>query len=151
MEFAGFSLATTNNVTSTLKDCTVTGNLYGGGNLGKVVGNINSTLTDCTVKGNVFGAGYSATLQPVEVDSIGFRVQPYYYTDLGTYRTGVKGKTTEYRWEHGNSISMDNTNHILYTTVDLSKTNLGSVNGSVTLNIETRLQQTVACTFTMIT
>ncbi len=137
VEFAGFSLATTNNVTSTLKDCTVTGNFYGGGNLGKVVGNINSTLTDCTVKGNVFGAGYSATLQPVEVDSIGFRVQPYYYTDLGTYRTGVKGKTTEYRWEHGNSISMDNTNHILYTTIDLSKTNLGSVNGSVTLNIET--------------
>ena len=137
VEYVGFSLATTNNVTSNLSDCTIKGNFYGGGNLGKVTGNINSTLTDCTVEGNVFGAGYSATVQTVEVDSIGFRVEPYYYTDLGTYRTGVKGKTTEYRWEHGNSISMDNTNHILYTTIDLSKTNLGSVNGSVTLNIET--------------
>ena len=137
VEYVGFSLATTNNVTSNLSDCTIKGNFYGGGNLGKVTGNINSTLTDCTVEGNVFGAGYSATVQTVEVDSIGFRVEPYYYTDLGTYRTAVKGQTTEYRWEHANSISIDNTNHILYTTVDLSKTNLGSVNGNVTLNIST--------------
>jgi hypothetical protein len=137
VEYVGFSLATTNNVTSTLSDCTVKGNFYGGGNLGKVTGNINSTLTDCTVKGNVFGAGYSATVQTVEVDSVGFRVEPYYYTNLGTYRTAVKGQTTEYRWEHANSISIDYENRILYTTVDLSKTNLGSVNGNVTLNINT--------------
>ena len=137
VEYVGFSLATTNNVTSTLSDCTVKENFYGGGNLGKVTGNINSTLTDCTVKGNVFGAGYSATVQTVEVDSVGFRVEPYYYTNLGTYRTAVKGQTTEYRWEHANSISIDHENRILYTTVDLSKTNLGSVNGNVTLNINT--------------
>ena len=135
VEFVGFSLATTYNVTSTLTDCTITGNFYGGGNLGKVSGPVTSTLNSCTVYGNVYGAGYSASLPTVEVDSIGFRVEPYYYTSLGSYRTGVKGATTTYTWQQGGSIGIDKTNHILYTTVDLSNTNLGSVTGKVTLTV----------------
>lgn len=136
VEFVGFSLATTRNVTSTLTDCTVTGNFYGGGSLGKVDGPVTSSLESCTVKGNVYGAGFSASLPTVEVDSIGFRVEPYYYTDFGTYRIGVKGPTTTYTWEHGNAISIDNTNHILYTTENLDKTNLGSVSDNVSLTIK---------------
>ena len=128
-----FSLATTHNVTSTLTDCTITGNFYGGGSLGKVDGPATSTLTDCTVKGNVFGAGYSASLPTVEVDSIGFRTEPLYYTDYGTYRTGVKGKTTTYKWAHGDVIGINKTDSILYTTEDLD--GLGTVTGKVTLNI----------------
>ena len=133
VEHVSFSLATTRSVTSTLTDCTITGNFYGGGSLGKVDGPATSTLTDCTVKGNVFGAGYSASLPTVEVDSIGFRTEPLYYTDYGTYRTGVKGATTTYKWAHGDAISVDNTNHILYTTEVLE--GLGSVTGNVTLTI----------------
>ncbi len=128
-----FSLATTRNVTSTLTNCTITGNFYGGGSLGKVDGPVTSTLTDCTIKGNVFGAGYSASLPTVEVDSIGFRVEPYYYTDLGTYRTGVKGKTTTYKWAHGNAIGINKNDSILYTTEDLD--GLGAVTGNATLTI----------------
>ena len=133
VDFVKFSLATTRNVTSTLTGCTVIGNYYGGGSLGKVDGNVTSTLDSCTVQGDVFGAGFSASLPTVQMDSIGFRIEPYYYEKLGTYRTGVKGQTTTYTWQHGNSISIDKTNHILYTTEDL--TSLGTVTGKVTLNI----------------
>ena len=133
IDFVKFSLATTRNVTSTLTNCTVTSNFYGGGSLGKVDGPVTSTLESCTVNGNVYGAGFSASLPTVEVDSIGFRVEPYYYTELGTYRTGVKGQTTTYTWQHGNSIGVDNPNHILYTTEDL--TTLGTVTGNVSLTI----------------
>ena len=150
VDFVKFSLATTRNVTSTLTGCTVLKNFYGGGSLGKVDGNVTSTLTDCIVKGNVFGAGYSASLPPVQVDSIGFRTQPFYYEQLGTYREGKKGATVTYTWQQTASEmriadanddasktqrAIDQENHILYTDTDLSKTNLGSVTGTVTLTI----------------
>ena len=134
IDYVMFSLATTHDVTSTLTGCTINGNFYGGGSLGKVAGPVFSTLTNCTVNGSVYGAGYSASLPTVEVDSIGFRTEPYYYTDLGTYRTGVKGKTTTYTWQHGDANSVDNGSHILYTTENLDA--LGTVEGKVTLNIE---------------
>ena len=132
IDFVKFSLATTHEVTSTLTSCTITGNFYGGGSLGKVDGTVTSTLNNCTVYGNVFGAGFSASLPPVEVDSIGFRVEPYYYDALGTYRTGVKGRTTTYKWEkkEGNAW-INKTDNILYTTEDLN--DLGTVQGNVTL------------------
>ena len=137
IDFVKFSLATTHGVTSTLTGCTINNNFYGGGSLGKVEGSVTSTLDGCIVKGNVFGAGFSASNPPVVVDSIGFKTEPYYYTDLGSYRTGVKGSTTTYTWQKktGNSW-VDNTNHILYTNEDLDKSNLGSVEGSVTLTIK---------------
>ena len=161
VDYVKFSLATTRNVTSTLTNCTITGNFYGGGSLGKVAGTITSTLDGCTVKGNVFGAGYSASLPDVIVDAIGFEIEPYYYTALGTYRTGVKyvvddpdfnhelisGTTTHkyapttYTWEHKNTVNntgsaINKTNHILYTQENLDKSNLGSVAGNVSLTIK---------------
>lgn len=136
IEYVNFSLATTRSVTSTLTGCTIDSNFYGGGSLGKVAGNVTSTLDGCTVKGNVFGAGFSASLPTVEVDSIGYRLEPYYYEDLGTYRTAVKGTTTTYTWEEAASNGIDKTNHILKTTADISKTNLGSVSGAVTLTLK---------------
>ena len=135
VEYVKFSLATCRDVTSTLTGCKITGNFYGGGSLGKVDGPVASTLTNCEVQGSVFGAGFSASLPSVEVDATSFAMEPYYYTDLGTYREGVKGPTTTYTWEKktGNSW-VDNTNHILYTTEDL--TALGAVTGTATLTID---------------
>ncbi len=133
VEYVKFSLATTRGVTSTLTDCTILNDFYGGGRLGKVDGNVLSTLKDCIVHGSVFGAGFSASLPDVEVDSIGFKTEPYYYEQLGTYRTGVKKATTTYKWEEGASISIDTTNHILYTTEDLDE--LGKVIGNVEVRI----------------
>ena len=134
VDYISFSLAQCHNVTSTLTGCTVTGNFYGGGSLGKVDGDVSSTLDGCTVKGNVFGAGYSASLPTVEVDSIGFRTEPFYYVDLGTYRTAVKGQTTTYSWEQRATAGVNNTNKILYTTEDL--TTLGTVDGNILLTIK---------------
>ena len=142
VDFVKFSLATTRNITSNLTSCTINGNFYGGGSLGKVNGPVTSTLTNCTVKGNVYGAGFSASLPTVQVDAIGFETEPYYYDQLGTYRKGVKYKNnpdyapTTYTWEHGDAISIDKDKHILYTTEDLTKTNLGSVTGNIKLPLK---------------
>ena len=134
VEYVKFSLATTHNVTSTLTGCTITNNFYGGGSLGKVNGPVTSTLNGCTVMGNVFGAGYSASLPTVEVDNIGFGTEPFYYTDLGTYRKGVKSGTVTYTWQKKDGDKwVNNKDHILYTTEDL--TTLGTVAGKVTLTI----------------
>lgn len=140
VEYVKFSLATCNNVTSTLIGCTVTGNYYGGGSLGKVDDTSFSTLIDCKVLGNAFGAGFSASLPTVEVDSIGYRTEPLYYDQLGTYREAVKGATTTYTWENRATVNstataIDKTKHILYTTIDISKSILGSV-GTVTLTLK---------------
>lgn len=135
VEYVKFSLATTHSVTSNLKSCTITGNFYGGGSLGKVDGTVTSILDSCTVMGNVFGAGFSASLPKVEVDSIGFRTEPYYYTALGTYRTAVKGRTTTYKWDGKEGDAWINKNDsILYTEEDL--TTLGTVTGDVSLTIK---------------
>ena len=135
VEYVKFSLATCRNVTSTLTGCKITGNFYGGGSLGKVDGPVTSTLTNCEVQGNAFGAGFSASLPPVEVDNIGFETEPYYYTDLGTYRKGVKSGTVTYTWQKKNGDKwVDNNEHILYTDEDL--TTLGAVTGTATLTID---------------
>ena len=144
VEYVKFSLATTHRVTDTLTGCTITGNFYGGGSLGKVEGDVSSVLDSCIVKGNVYGAGQAATLPTIEVDDIdGFLVEPYYYTDLGTYRRGVKRPTTPYKWESfepgsspTNPVDIDKEHHILYTSEDLNKTELGSVKGNVKLTIQ---------------
>ena len=133
VDYVSFSTATTRNVTSNLTGCTITGSFYGGGSLGKVEGPVTSTLDNCTVNGNVFGAGYSAKLPTIEVDSVGFRTEPYYYTDFGTYRYGVKGQTTTYTWGHANTPSIDKTNKIIYTTENLD--GLGTVSGLARLTI----------------
>ena len=150
VEYVKFSLATTHSVTSTLTGCTINNNFYGGGSLGKVNGTVTSTLNNCTVKGNVFGAGYSANLRKVKVDYIGFKTEPFYYTELGTYRKGVKydendddeHKPKEYTWEYRATVNstataINKTSKILYTSVDIrpEKHNLGSVEGAVNLTL----------------
>ena len=145
IDFVKFSLATTHNVTSNLKHCTITGNFYGGGSLGKVSGPVTSTLDSCTVNGNVYGAGFSASIPDVTVDAIGFETEPYYYEQLGTYRTGVKYATndtyapTTYTWRdttvtvNSTATAINKTKHFLYTNEDLDS--LGTVTGNATLTL----------------
>ena len=57
-----FGITITGKVESTLTDCTIENNFYGGGNLATVDGTVTSTLTNTIVKGNVFGAGFSASI-----------------------------------------------------------------------------------------
>ncbi len=152
VDYVSFSLATTRDVTSKLTDCTITtnslgnldlfsqcvGNFYGGGNLGMVDGPVKSILTNCTVEGSVFGAGYSASLPPVAVMNNGFQTPPSYDSNLGAYLEAVMPSTETYTWQHRDVVNstetaIDNGNHILYTTANL--TTLGAVTGKATLTI----------------
>ena len=146
VKFAAFSLAQCNNVTSSLTGCTVNGNFYGGGSLGKVVGNVTSTLTDCMVHGSVFGAGFSATLPTLEVRNAGFVTDktPNYNKYSGMFEPGVYSGTTTFSWKNateagvtlsnGNSGSDLTTSHLIYT--DQVLTSLGTVTGNVTLTLD---------------
>ena len=137
--YASLSLAKTKNVESTLEDCHITGSFYGGGKLGSVDGNIKSTLTNCTVDENVFGAGFSASVEKVNVVPQGtmMKTNPAYNESVGVFTDGEYPDGVEYTWTHAASVSagneFDDTNHLIYTTTDL--TDLGIVTGNVTLII----------------
>lgn len=134
VKFATFSLAQCNDVSSTLKKCTVETNFYGGGNLGKVVGTATSVLEDCTVNGSVYGAGYSASLPTVEVRDGGFVKNPNYNPKSGMFEPAELSGTTTFTWQNAAAASKtlnngesgsDLENHILYTNTEL--TGLGEV------------------------
>lgn len=156
VDYVSFSLATTYDVTSKLTGCTITknalgnldlfegciGNFYGGGSLGKVDGPVKSTLTNCTIEGNVFGAGYSATVPSVAVMENSFQKEPFYDSNLGAYLEAELPTSVPYTWEHAETVNSTATainpgTQQLFTTVDLEKSNLGSVAGNVTLTLTT--------------
>lgn len=138
--YASLSLAKTKNVESTLEDCHITGSFYGGGKLGSVDGNITSTLKNCTVDENVFGAGFSASVEKVNVVPKGAKMKtnPAYNESVGVFTDGIYPDGVPYTWTQAASVSagheFDDTNHLIYTTTDL--TSLGAVSGSVTLTID---------------
>ena len=103
-----FSLAQTNNVYSTLTDCIIEENFYGGGSYGKVAGTATSELKDCTVKNDVFGGGYSASIPSVYVRETGFDVVPKFNKDSGIFEMGKKNGTKEYTWTEGTLPDPDN-------------------------------------------
>ena len=141
VEFAAFSTAQCNNVSSSLKRCTIENNYYGGGSLGKVTGSVTSVLDSCSVMGNVFGAGFSATLPTIQVRNGGFTQNPNYNSSSGMFEPGIFTGTTEYHWKHVNTLNnntvgistVDGTNYV-HTTVNLN--NLGSVTGNIKLTLK---------------
>ena len=132
VNYASFSLAQTNDVSSTLTDCIITGNFYGGGNRGKVNGKATSILEDCSITGNVFGAGFSAAEATVDIRDGGFNGKtPQINLETGLFEEGILTGTTTYTWTQG-SVSDGNTaiatvggKNVIYTTEDL--TTLGQV------------------------
>ena len=144
-----FGLTTTGNVESTLTNCIVNTNFYGGGNLANVNGNITSTLENTTVAGNAFGGGYSATIPTFSVhdkDNATLPSMDY----AGTISDGVipykteDGKVIVYEWTNDlNGATEANRRKsptykkdgkwYCYTWNSLE--NLGAVTGNVTLNI----------------
>ena len=163
VKFASFSLAQCNDVESKLKNCIVENNFYGGGSLGKVVGTVTSVLDGCKVKGNVFGAGYSASLPTLQVRDAGFASDggtgykvPKFNSGSGMFEPGTFSGTTEFTWrnisnaqEDGTTLELTTngkikngtsgsnlTKNYIYTDIDLSKSNLGSVAGNVNLTIK---------------
>ena len=141
IHYANFSLAQTNDVSSSLEDCTVLQNFYGGGSLGAVAGDATSTLTDCTIHGSAFGAGFSASIPSVSVRNLGgFNPEPLYNTATGVYEAGGYPETVTYKWAYvaslnngSNALEDDGSSKTIKTTVNLSA--LGTVSGNATLNI----------------
>ena len=141
-DYASLSVAEVGDVTTTLKGCTVLGDLYGGGNLGKAVGNLTTTLEDCTVKGNVYAAGFSAAVPTCEVMTTD---TPIYYstynTNTGIFTPAKYPEPETYTWAqatkalvHGEKY-IDETKKEIYTyAVDL--TDLGTVRGQTTIVIK---------------
>lgn len=137
--WAMFDKATTNDVTSKLSSCEI-GNLYGGGMIGQVKGLISTTLTDCTVLGNAFGGGYSATIPTVEVYKTEGKFvagyYPEYNTNAGVYVQGSFGTPDIYTWAVWDSAPTDSylndTDKTIYTS---SLDGLGQVSGKIKLEI----------------
>ena len=129
VKYSSLSMAKTNNVTSTLTDCTIKRNFYGGGNLGKVDGTATSVLNSCTVEGNVFGGGYSATTPKVPYRTGGFSAFPKIDANAGVFDMGEMSDTLEYTLIQGtltnNTSAINTTAKTIVTDVDL--TSLGQV------------------------
>ena len=143
VKYASFSLAQCNDVESNLKKCVIENNFYGGGSIGKVDGTVTSELDGCKVKGNVFGAGYSASLPTTTVRNAGFTTVPKFNNQSGMFEPGVFSDNTDFNWtsgtltENATAINESGENqHDIYTNINLSKSNLGSVAGNVNLTIK---------------
>lgn len=143
---AQFATTNTGNVTSTLNNCTINTNFYGGGFLGGVTGNVTSTLNNCTVNGAVFGAGYSASAGTVDIHNKD-KVPPVPNLYTGMIKPQSGGTFTTYEWTNTTKFGTTTLNtskptilnpngdgkNYIYTEVSLE--NLGSVSGDVTLTI----------------
>ena len=131
VKYSSLSTAQTNNVTSTLTNCIVNRDFYGGGSLGNVVGTATSTLDGCTVEGNVFGGGYSASQPKVPVRIGGFKTNkiPKIDTNAGVFDMGEMTDTENFTLVYGtltnNASAIDNNAKTIITDVDL--TTLGQV------------------------
>ena len=138
---AQFATTNTGNVTSTLKDCTINTNFYGGGFLGGVKGSITSTLNNCNVKGAVFGAGYSASAGTITISNKD-KNPPVVNTYTGMIKPQTGGTSTTYYWAHDKGTTSSpitaateaDPHNYFYTEIPLD--NLGEVSGDVTLTIE---------------
>ena len=124
---ASFSMAQTNNVTSTLNNCEITGDYYGGGCRGRVDGKATSTLIDCTVNGNVFGGGYSASVPTISVRSSGFTTIPSFNSDAGVFNDGVFSTSNDYTWAKGTLTNGSSALNGNYITTDVDLSSLGQV------------------------
>ena len=138
IDYASFSLAQTNGVTSTLTGCTIKENFYGGGSLGAVMGDATSTLTNCTVLGKVFGAGYSVDIPTVNVRNLGgWSVVPYYNNSTAVFEEPIWQSEVTYTWDT-QSVSVGNNALVddgLKIKTNESLEGLGAVTGNVTLTL----------------
>ena len=140
-DYAALSVAEVRNVTSHLKGCTIKGDLYGGGNLGKANGNISTTLENCKVEGSVFAGGFSAAVPTCKVmPETAPTTYASYNSSTGIF-TPTKYHTPDiYTWAqadatlvHGQKY-IDDTKKLIYTkAVDLS--DLGTVRGNTSIVI----------------
>lgn len=134
---ASLSLAMTRSVTSTLNNCTILNNFYGGGCLGTVNGTITSTLNNCTVLGNVFGGGYSVEIPVCDVYPTVAPTFPAYDGNTGTFSSAILPTPTKHTWSNlgstSNPFTTNENGNWIFTNVDFS--NLGKVSGNTIVTV----------------
>ncbi len=132
--YAKLSLATTNNVSSTLVGCTVKGDFYGGGCLGEVNGDATSVLSNCVIEGNAFGGGFSASIPTCIVRKAAPDEVPTYDEDAGVFNKDVLPDYELYTWSK-EVTEVDDANGLLPADEEtLNK--LGQVTGNTIITIE---------------
>ena len=148
MYAAQFATTTTGTVNSTLTDCTVNGNFFGGGLLGGVTGNVTSTLKGHTVvNGSVYGGGYGIADLTVDVLPKGY-TPPTRDSNTSVITLASYPDATTYYWTHdtsfGNTTLSTSSPAILnpngdgknYLYTEISLDALGAISGNATLNLE---------------
>lgn len=140
VNYASLSLASTKDVVTNLTGCEI-GRFYGGGRLGAVYGDVTSTLSDCIVEGDVFGSGFSAEVPTVMVMPIqNFLVSPEYNRTAGVFNDAqvLFPASVQYTWSNRGSNSSpfidDGETHLIHTETSLD--GLGAVYGNATLTIQ---------------
>ena len=137
VNYAKFDKAQTNNVSSTLNNCTILSDFYGGGNLGYVNGNATSVLNNCIVEGSAYGGGFSAQIPTVLVYPNGFITEPSYNEAVGVYNLGVFGEPTKYTWSNKDGLSSsktyDTSDYTIWSEIEL--VNLGEIAGNTSITI----------------
>ena len=161
LRWAQFGVTATGDVASTLTDCTVKGDFYGGGNLANVTGNVSTTLTNTHVQKSVFAAGFSASIPSFPAhnkESVRFphRDVSGTITEYGSldYVKNDDGTDRHYTWCYKNpttgevspagvvipaGVDTDNPTFqygdewYCYTTISLE--NLGTVSGNASITI----------------
>lgn len=135
--YAQFDLATTGSVTNELTGCTINGDFYGAGCQGKVSGTVTSTLTNCTVNGSAFGGGFKAKSNEVEVYTAATPSLSTYTRETGIFSDFGEGTYETYNWAQGNATTENTVNGTtLYTSKDITISDLGNVTGAITLTID---------------
>ena len=113
-----------------------TGEFYGAGCQGKVNGTVTSTLTNCTVERNAFGGGYKAESNEVEVYTTTQPSYSVYTKETGIFSDFGEFPTPEpYTWVHGDNDAVGTGDDAgkLFTSKIL--TELGNVTGNIELTI----------------
>ena len=137
--YAQFSLATTGSVTNLLNGCTVNGSFYGAGCQGMVNGTVSSTLTDCTVAESAYGGGYKAESNSVTVYPSTTPTYSKYIRDMGIFTDFGTVEPETFTWEQGDSQHddiADEANKRLYTSKEITMSDLGNVTGAISLIID---------------
>ena len=144
--YAGqFAVTATHDVSSTLTDCVVKTDFYGGGNLGGVNGNVTSLLRNTHVFGSAYGGGFSAAVPTIDVYTKDSSVVPPQLNDITNVITpAVYGPYTRYYWTNetslgGQTLSTSNpavtVDGVNYFYTNKSLQNLGAVSGSTSITV----------------
>ena len=115
------------------------GEFYGAGCQGKVSGAVTSTLTDCTIERNAFGGGYKAESNEVDVYLGEETNKPTYseynkqtgiFSDFGEFPT-----PESFTWKPGTSDPNDTAKELYTGMSQVEMDELGNVTGDISLTI----------------